>query len=192
MVQKLTFILMIRFVLVRSGVYRAKWSNRDCGIRRAKFDFSAVGWSRMSVLDPLAELSAKYASLLGQLAEFFVVTTVVFLFVRFVVQPLACRGLARWGLAPTIQRTLENSWRGDRSVCCRRRGVGGRIRGISRRTGADRRRADAGGWLPGARRALEYLANRLPAGEVETVAEILSTDEIELTVDVATDVSVSE
>jgi small conductance mechanosensitive channel len=61
----------------------------------------------MSVLEPLTGLNAKYTALLGQIAEFLLVTVVLYLPARFVLRPLVSRGLARWNLAPTLEQTIE-------------------------------------------------------------------------------------
>jgi len=53
------------------------------------------------------ELGEKYASLGWRLAEFTVVTAVVFLLGRFVVEPLVAFALGRWDLQPTLERAVK-------------------------------------------------------------------------------------
>jgi hypothetical protein len=61
----------------------------------------------MVVGQSVSELSEKYVRLLGQVGEFVAVTLVVYVIGRVVVLPLSRWGLARWELAPTLERTVE-------------------------------------------------------------------------------------
>ncbi|QLD87326.1 mechanosensitive ion channel family protein [Natronomonas halophila] len=61
----------------------------------------------MVVSPSVSELLSKYTALLGQLGEFVLVTLIVYVFGRLVVQPLVSWGFARWNLEPTLERTIE-------------------------------------------------------------------------------------
>jgi small conductance mechanosensitive channel len=60
----------------------------------------------MVVPQSVPELTAKYALLLGQVAEFVAVTLVVYVFGRLVVRPLVESLFAHWDLAPTLENTV--------------------------------------------------------------------------------------
>ncbi|MXR52042.1 mechanosensitive ion channel [Halovenus sp. WSH3] len=62
----------------------------------------------MSGID-IAALGAKYAGLLSQLAEFALVTVLLYLPARFVLRPLVSHGLARWNLNRTLEQTIEKA-----------------------------------------------------------------------------------
>jgi small-conductance mechanosensitive channel len=61
----------------------------------------------MVVPQSLSELISKYTLLLGQIGEFAVVMTILYLFGRVVVQPLVTWGFARLDLEPTLERTAQ-------------------------------------------------------------------------------------
>lgn len=61
----------------------------------------------MVIPQALTELLSKYTLLLGQVAEFVVVSTILFLLGRYVIEPVARWGFVRRPLAPTLERTLQ-------------------------------------------------------------------------------------
>ena len=65
----------------------------------------------MDVAQSTSELTSKYASLLGQLAEFAVVSLLLYTFGRFVVQPVVGMLLDRWTLEPTLENTVTKLFR---------------------------------------------------------------------------------
>jgi small conductance mechanosensitive channel len=61
----------------------------------------------MVVSPSVSELISKYTVLLGRIGEFVLVTLIVYVFGRLVVQPLVSWGFARWDLEQTLERTIE-------------------------------------------------------------------------------------
>lgn len=61
----------------------------------------------MVVRQSIPELTTKYALLLGQLGEFLLVATVLYIPGRLVVQPVVSWGFGRLDLEPTLERTIE-------------------------------------------------------------------------------------
>lgn len=61
----------------------------------------------MVIADGVSDLVTKYSLLLEQVAEFIVVSTILYGLGRFGIRPFVEWVFGRWGLQPTLERTLE-------------------------------------------------------------------------------------